>query len=198
MATQKQIEANRQNAKKAGRKPGTTPAVIERDAALKAFRDKVAQQANNLFRHQYSLAAGAQYLFRIDKEWIKTGTKKGGEETGYFRSKKPVLVESPEEMLLYLTEIVDKANGDIEDEYDESAAYYFLSARDPNNHAIDSMLDRTFGRAKSELDVNVNLPTPIFGGQSQLPPAKKAIAPKKVKSVVIHENGQKTVEKVAE
>jgi hypothetical protein len=198
MATEKQLKAARENGKKGGRKTGKTPAIIERDAAIKIFRDKVAKNADNLFQWQLGLAKGAQYLFRIDKEWVKTGSKKNGEENGFWRNKKPVLVESPTEMMQYLED--ELCSGDAEDDQDPGAAYYFLVAKDPSNQAIDSMLDRTFGRAKSELEVNVNLPKPIYGGGSQpkLPAGKKTITPTKVKSVVVHEAGKKTIEQVAE
>lgn len=195
--TEKLIRAARENGKKGGRPPGKkTQAVIERDLALKQFRDRVAANTERLFQWQLGLAKGAQYLFRIDKEWVKTGVTKSGKENGFWRNKKPVIVESPEEMLQFLED--EFCNGDAEDEHDESAAYYFLVAKDPSNQAIDSMLDRTYGRAKSELDVKVSLPKPIYGGGSQLPAPKKAISPKKVTSVVVHENGKKTVEQIEE
>lgn len=166
-----------------GRPPGKkTAAVIERDAAIKKFRERVAAQADRLFDFQFSLAKGAQYLFRIDKEFVKTGESKDGVvKKGYYRAKKPVIVENPEEMRQYLEDEI--VNGDADDEFDEAASYYFLVARDPNNQAIDSMLDRTFGRSKSEMDVNLILPKPIYSGLSggkprELPPAQK---PKKVK-----------------
>lgn len=194
--SEKQLAANRRNAKKAGRKPGSkTVAVIERDAALKVFRDKVSANADRLFQWQLGLAKGAQYLFRIDKEWVKTGSKKNGEENGFYRNKKPVMVESPTEMMQFLED--EFCNGDAEDEFDEAAAYYFLVAKDPSNQAIDSMLDRTFGRAKSEIDVNIKTPRPIYGGNSLPAPAKK-LPPKKVKATVIHEGGKKTVEDMEE
>lgn len=190
--TAKLTRAARENGKKGGRPPGSkTIETITREAAIKRFRDNVAQHTDILYFDQLSLARGAQYLFRIDKEWVKTG--KG--DKGFWRNKKPVKVTSPEEMMEYLTELADN-NGDIADDTDESASYYFLAARDPQNNAIESMLDRTYGRAKSELEVNVNLPKPIYSGQSQLPEAKKKIAPKKVESVVIHTNGIKTTQEV--
>lgn len=190
MASEALKKAARENGKKGGRKPGSTPQIVERDAAIKAFRERVAKNTEILFRDQFSLARGAQYLFRIDKEWVKTG--KG--DKGFWRNKKPVIVESPDEMLRYLEELAEN-NGDIANDKDESAAYYFLSARDPDNHAIDSMLDRTYGRAKSELEVNVNLPKPIYGSGAikQLAEAEKILPPKKVKAIVIHEQKKDAV-----
>ena len=192
--TEKLLKAARENGKKGGRPPGKkTPAVIERDASIKAFRERVAKNTDLLFMQQLSLAKGAQYLFRIDKEWVKTGSKKNGEENGFWRNKKPVLVESPSEMLQYLEDEI--VNGDDQDEQDPASSYYFLVAKDPSNQAIDSMLDRTYGRAKSELEVNVNVPQPIYNGLSQLPAPKN---PKKVKAVVVHEDGKKLTENIQE
>lgn len=182
--------ASKENGKLGGRPKGSkTAAVIERDEAIKKFRERVAQNADRLFDLQMGLAKGAQYLFRIDKEWVKTGEGKNGEK-GFFRNKKPVLVVSPEEMRQYLED--EFVNGDAEDDQDEGAAYYFLVAKDPSNQAIDSMLDRTFGRAKSELEVNVNIPKPIYGGESQpkLPAPQKKLPPKKAKATVVHEHGK--------
>lgn len=175
---------------KGGRPRGKkTIAVIERDAAIKNFRERVSQHAGTLFEIQFGLAKGAQYLFRIDKEWIKTGEGKNGDR-GFWRNKTPVRVENPEEMRQFLED--EFCNGDAEDDQDPGASYYFLVAKDPDNRAIDSMLDRTFGRSKSEIDVNVNVPEPIYGGKSQLP------APKKIKAVVIHEAGEKILEEIEE
>jgi hypothetical protein len=178
----------RENGRKGGRPPGSkAPETIQRDAAIKEFRQRVANNADRLFDYQMSLAKGAQYLFRIDKEWIKTGTKKDGTENGYWRNKKPVQVEDPEEMRQYLEDEI--TNGDAEDEFDPSASYYFLVARDPQNQAIDSMLDRTFGRSKSELDVNIKVPKPIYGGGAlaSLPEGMKKLPPKKIpkKDIVV-------------
>lgn len=188
----KRLAANRRNAQKAGRPKGTfSQKTIDRTAALEHFRQRTANVTDILFDSQFSLAKGAQYLFRIDKEFIKTGEGKNGDR-GYWRNKKPVIVTSPEEMRNFLEE--EFCNGDAEDEYDESAAYYFLSARDPSNMAIDSLLDRTHGRSKSEIDVNIKVPRPIYGGESvkSLPQAQKQLPPKKMKAVIlspkIHEN----------
>lgn len=192
--TEKQLKANRENAKKAGtgRPLGSkSEKTLKREEALNQFRESVSKVAGTLFRDQFSLARGAQYLFRIDKEWV--ATSQTNKDKGYYRNKKPVLVTSPDEMLMYLEELAEN-NGDIADDKSEDASYYFLSARDPQNNAIDSMLDRTFGRAKSELDVNVKFPKPIYGGVAvkSLPGADERIVAakkaKKVKAVVIHEH----------
>lgn len=177
----------RKNGKLGGRPPGSkSPATIDRDEAIRQFRERVSKNASTLFDLQMGLAKGAQYLLRIDKEWVKTGTKRDGQENGFWRNLKPVRVENPEEMRQYLED--EFCNGDAEDDQDPSAAYYFLVAKDPSNQAIDSMLDRTFGRAKSELEVNVNIPKPIYNGLSQK--EQKKLPPKKVKATIISTDGK--------
>jgi hypothetical protein len=188
--TEKLKKAARENGKKGGRPRGSKlPQTIEREAALAQFRQRVADKANQLFDLQLGLAKGAQYLFRIDKEWVKTGTGKGGDK-GFWRNKKPVIVENPEEMRQFLDD--EFCSGDAEDDQDDGAAYYFLVAKDPSNQAIDSMLDRGLGRAKSEIEVNVKLPKPIYSGlsdgQKQLPPKKG-----KFKVIDIEPHGDKSV-----
>lgn len=185
MATEKQIAANRRNAKKAGRKPGSfSQKTLDRIKVMEDWRQRTLKVNDILFDSQLSLARGAQYLFRIDKEWVKTGENAKGDK-GFWRNKKPVVVTDPEEMRQYLED--EFCSGDVEDEHDPSAAYYFLSARDPMNQAIDSLMDRTHGKSKSELDVNLILPKPIYGGHAvkQLGAGQKRLPPKKVKVTVL-------------
>lgn len=193
MATEKQIAANRKNALKAGRKKGKkTLKAMQREEALNHFRERTIKVTDILFDSQLSIAKGLQYLFRIDKEFVKTGTSKKGEQRGFWRAKKPVQVTSPEEMRQFLED--EFVNGDVQDEFDESASFYFLTAVPPNNQAIDSLMDRTHGRAKSELEVNIKVPKPIYGGKAvlSLPGAQRLLQqPKKVKATILTPDGKK-------
>jgi len=59
----------------AGRPKGSkTPATLEREAALKSFREMVIEKVKPLFEAQYTLARGTSFMFRI-KENPKTGGK---------------------------------------------------------------------------------------------------------------------------
>lgn len=192
MATAKQIAANRKNAQKAGRKKGTlNKTTLDRLKVAERIRQRTLGVADILFEAQLSLARGAEYLFRIDKEFIKTGVDKKGNERGYWRNKKPVLVTDPNEMAQYLED--ELVNGNAHDEYDESAAYYYLSARDPQNQAIEAMQDRGLGPVKHEVDITIT-PKPIYGGQSALPAPKKELPPKKVKATIIKPGKERIVE----
>ena len=78
--------------------------------------------------------------------------------------KKPILITSQEEIERYLA-------GD----YDESEEYYYITTEKPDNKAIDSLLDRTFGKAQQSVDltsdgdridnINVNI---VYGPQSAI------------------------------
>lgn len=126
----------------AGRKKGKLePQTIERHKVLEAFRIRVAKNADRLFDAQMSIAMGVSYLYRIKKD------EKGN-------SKKPELITDPMVISAYL-------DGDYEDCQDE---YYYISTERPNNQAIDSMLDRTFGKPDSKVDVT-------SGGKTILQPA---------------------------
>lgn len=184
------------NNHKGGRPPGSlNQTTLDAMKVRERIKQRTLGVADILFESQLSLAKGAQYLFRIDKEWVKTGADKNGKERGFWRNKKPVQVEDPEEMRQYLEDEV--TNGDAEDEFDESASYYFLVARDPMNQAIDSMQDRSLGKVASTLDITIT-PKPIYGGGAikSLPGAtERILPPKKVKATVlpkIHEHEDKT------
>jgi hypothetical protein len=149
-------EIARANGKKGGRPKGKrSQRTLEREATLKVFRDRVMRHADYLFDAQYSIATGQLFLFRIDKEYVKTG--KGG----FYKNKKPILVTNVEEVRMYLENLVEK--GDVEDDQDPASSYYYITTKEPDNDAIDSLLDRTFGKSKQgELDVNLKLPKPIL------------------------------------
>jgi hypothetical protein len=123
--------------KNGGARPGSgrprhskNPATIEREEALRQFKEKVAKNAQRLFNNQMHLAEGVSYLYRIHTN------SKGVRE-------KPELITSTYTIEHYLS-------GELDEEKDD---YYFITTERPDNKAIDSMLDRTFGRAAQSIDV---------------------------------------------
>ncbi len=109
-----------------GRPKGSkTQAVKDREVAFQAYKERVSQNVNNLLNHQLSLARGLQFLYKIE---INSKTK---------AKSRPILIEDQETLEAFL-------NGDLDNEKDE---YYYLTTKEPNNQAIDSMMDRTYGRA---------------------------------------------------
>lgn len=143
-------EIARQNGKKGGRPKGkqskkTIERNLERKAVNDAFNQKTLKAANRLWQAQAGLAIGSTYLYKIEKEWVKTGTnRKTGADNGFWRKLKPELVTSQLEIESYLMGLVEE--GDPEDENDPGATYYFFTTKDPDNRALDSMVDRAMGK----------------------------------------------------
>lgn len=146
--------------KRGGKQPGAgrpkgskTKATLEKEAIKKVFDQRIMKVADRLADAQISLATGSQYLYKIEKEEI-IGPK-GGKS---YRAKKPVLVTSRYEIEAYLEGVVE---GDIADDRDPRATYYFLTAKDPENTAIDSMFNRVWGKPRESVDMqhsgNVNI-----------------------------------------
>jgi hypothetical protein len=130
--------------KGAGRKKGSlNDETILRQQALREYRKRVSKVTDRLLNKQLSLAEGIQMLFRIHTD------KKGNRG-------KPELVDDEYEIQCYL-------NGDFEGNDED---YYFITTAKPDNMAINSILDRTYGKPDqtnilkgdedSPLEINVN------------------------------------------
>jgi hypothetical protein len=120
----------------AGRKKGgMNQATLERLQVEKELKQRVLKNANRLYDAQFSLAQGLSYLFVIKTETDKKGNK---------RKLRPELITSPIIIESYL-------NGDYEEDTEDE--YFFITTKAPDNKAIDSLLDRTFGKAQQSLDV---------------------------------------------
>lgn len=132
-------QSSKENGKKGGRPKGRkSQATLEKEAVLRAFRDKVMKSADILFDSQLHLAKGQTFLYKIEKE-LQIGPR-GGKR--YVKSK-PRLVTDQREIEAYLqNEIVED---DPENDTDPDATYYYLTAKEADNKAIDSLLDRAFG-----------------------------------------------------
>lgn len=120
----------------AGRPKGSkNPETIEKERVLRALREKVMKSADVLYRSQMTLAVGQTYLYKVLE----------GE-------KKPVLVTDQNEIEMFL-------QNQEKDSLLTDGAYYFLTTKDPDNKAIDSLLDRTFGKAQQNIDHTIDGPS---------------------------------------
>lgn len=147
--------ASVQNGRKGGRPKGRkNQATLEKEAILREYRQKVLQAADILFGSQLHLARGVTYLYKIEKE-LQIGPK-GGKK--YVKSKPKLVTEQWEIESYLMGNIVD---GDVGNDQDPDATYYFLTTEKPDNRAIDSMLDRTFGRATQPLSSDPENPLVI-------------------------------------
>lgn len=122
----------------AGRPKGSiSEATKEKIRVEAAHQKRILGVVDRLFNSQLALAEGVMHLFRI-------------EETGEGRNKRRehVLVTDPDEIKRFLDE-TDGVAGVV-----DGGEYYYISTKSPDNKAIDSMLDRVFGKAaqKQPLD----------------------------------------------
>lgn len=130
----------------AGRKEGTKNSnTIEDNIVKEEMRQRVIRSVGSLMDSQMNLAKGCQLLFKI--------VKKG---------EKPILVVDQKEIENYLA-------GEYEDNKKE---YYFITTKVPDNKAIDSLLDRTFGKARQNIGLDggeKGKPIPILNLDNVLP-----------------------------
>jgi hypothetical protein len=120
----------------AGRPKGSmNPSTKERMKIKEAFQARVAANADRLFNSQFNLATGEQYL--MCKTTVGTGAQ---------RKTVTEIIQDPETIQAYI-------NGELDDSEDE---WYFISTKPANGMALDSMLDRAFGRAESKIDHTSN------------------------------------------
>lgn len=127
-------EKNKINGNKGGRPRGSmTRTAKERKEALEAYKNRVAGNMDMLLDGQLTAARGMSFLYRIDTVMV-----------GKRKERKPaVLVEDPNEIKDYL-----------DGEYDgEEDTYYFITTKAPDQRAIDSMQDRTYGRSAQSIDL---------------------------------------------
>lgn len=98
----------------------------------KQYKRRVAGMADKLLNVQASQALGEKNLF-------VTRTTGSGKN----KRRETTMVEDVEVVKQYL-------NGDFDGQSDE---YYFIATKSPDTKALDSMLDRTYGKARQSVDV---------------------------------------------
>ena len=123
----------------AGRKKGIRNIkTLERVKVFAVYQQRILRIADNLFNAQLSLALGLAYLYRVEK--IK---------------KKVELITDEETIRAYL-------EGEIKS--NERFEYYFITVKEPNLKAIESLLDRTFGKPTQSIDISSQgRPIPLLG-----------------------------------
>ena len=127
----------------AGRKKGIRNIkTLERAKVIAVYQQRVLRIADDLFNAQLSVALGLAYLYRMDK--IK---------------RRAELITDTENITAYL-------EGEIRS--DERFEYYYITVKEPNLKAIESLLDRTFGKSTQSLDISSQgRPIPLLGDARQ-------------------------------
>lgn len=126
----------------AGRKKGAlSPQTIQKVAALQNFRNRVAKNVDKLFNAQLDLAVGEKYLM-----------VKRTEGTGKDRKSWTEIVTDPQMIVEYLDDTLEN----------DDKHFYFMTTKPASNMAIDSLLDRTFGKAQSNVKLEGDSENPII------------------------------------
>lgn len=139
----------------AGRKPGgLNKKTLEQKLVLDEIKQRVMRSKDGLINSQFILAQGYMQIYRIDSTIDKKGYKK---------KSKPVLVTSVEE----ITKAIDWKYADGKDPNTDTE-YYFVATTPPDNRAIDSLLDRTFGKPAQSMELSNPGGQPLTFGYAQL------------------------------
>jgi len=112
---------------------GRPPGVMDEDTkkrrdAEKEYKRRVAGMTDQLLNAQLALALGEINLFKKTKRGNKTIT---------------TLIDDIETVKEYLS-------GNLKDKDNE---YYYLATKPPDNKALDSVLDRTYGKSRQSVDI---------------------------------------------
>ena len=107
---------------------------------LRAYRERVCQQADRLLDAELAVAQGCSYLYRKPK------TAPKGE------ARKAELVTSEVEIRAFL-------NGELDDSETE---YYFITTERPDTATIRGMFDRTFDKPAQRVEVAGDQDTPLI------------------------------------
>lgn len=125
---------------------------LEKEHALKEYKARVIRHADTLFNAQFANAKGNTYIYRVEEEQHENGRV----------SKRHILVTEPDEIAMVL-DATQGTSGEVQ------GGYYIVTTEKPDNKAIDSMLDRAFGKPtqtintedengdKKPLSVNINI-----------------------------------------
>ncbi len=110
---------------------------LEKSAVARQLRERTMAQADNLFNAQLAKAVGSVMVFRVDEEEI------GGGKTKRVHTH----ITNPDE----IKRVLDGNEGGAGR---VGTDYYFVTNIPPDTRAIDSMLDRTFGKAMQPVEVS--------------------------------------------
>ena len=140
-AYMRKISANGGRAKK-GKKHKTT---IEREKVLELAKDIIAGRTKRLIDTQSILAMGAIKVYVIHSHWEGSGKNKKRVKD------KAEIVSDDEE----IGRALDYEFGEGDNPSDDDS-YYFVMTKEPDNSAIDSLLNRTFGKATENKNLTVD------------------------------------------
>ena len=107
---------------------------VEKEEAIRQFKERVAKNVDKLFNSQLDLATGEKYL--MVTRTIGKGAK-ARRETEIVTD--PILIKQ------FLDDELD----------DTETEWYFMSTKPANNQALEGLLNRAFGKATESIDHNI-------------------------------------------
>lgn len=119
-----------------------------KEEAMKAYTRRVVKITGGILTKQIHLITGQSFLYRIDKEWIKTHGK-----DGYWKKLKPVLVENTSEIQEYLERSIVNEES-MEDSGESGSAYYYITTKEPDVAAMREVLNRVYGAPRQALELS--------------------------------------------
>lgn len=121
----------------AGRKPGQLEQkTVEKIHIKKALDERIMRHTDELFTAQFSLAVGLTYVYRVEETLLNNGKVK----------REHILVTDPEE----IKRVLDGEDGG---SAQIGKDFFIVATNAPDNRAIDSLLDRTFGKAPQSVEI---------------------------------------------
>jgi len=145
------MEQNKPKKKKGGAMPGAgrkkggkNQSTIDREKILEEAKNIIAGRTRKLIDTQTILAMGAIKIYKIHYHWEGSAKKRT------LIKDKPEIVENDDEIIQVIDwEFGSGAMGDPSnhDQDDQEYDYYFVMTKEPDNQALNSLMDRTFGRA---------------------------------------------------
>lgn len=126
---------------------------LEKEKIKRNLDQRYLRASRVLANSQILIATGQTFLYKIEKEYVPAG--KFGNKKEYWKNKKPVLVESQDEIEQYLDSLAERANGDMDDEFDPAATYFYMTTKEPSNEAIKDIMNRVHGMPKATIDSTV-------------------------------------------
>lgn len=129
------------NGKPRGRQNKKT---IKKKIVEDEFKNRILTNIYELLTAQMNVAKGTSYLYKI----VTRRGIKGGEGR-----REHILVTDPYEIKDFLDELEGESGVNPNLDNDD---YYYISTKQPDNRALDSLINRVFGPPKQEVDLTTN------------------------------------------
>lgn len=130
-------------------KRGKHKSTLTKEEAFRAVQERIIERSLKLTNAQTMLGLGTIKVFRVDGHYEMFG------KVRKLVKDKPKIVKDDDEII----KVLDHEYGDGQDPSDfensdnEYPKFYFVEVKDANNSAIDSQMNRVFGKALEKVDI---------------------------------------------